>query len=76
MPDNGPRWKVTQQQTASGQDANGNFVRGRNITYQLADGTTGSVFVANSNYTPDSVKAAIAADAEKVAAVAQLTSES
>lgn len=76
MPDNGPKWKVTQQQTASGQDANGSFVRGRNITYQLADGTTGVVFVANTSYTPEAVKAAIAADAEKVAAVAQLTSES
>ena len=71
-----PQWKVTAQQTATGQDSNGSFVRGRNITYQLADGTSGSVFVPNSNYTPDAVKAAIAADAEKVQAVAQLTSES
>lgn len=76
MPDNGPRWKVTGQQTASGQDTNGSFVRGRNITYQLADGTTGSVFVPNSSYTPEAVKAAIAADADKVAAVSMLTSES
>jgi hypothetical protein len=67
---------VTTQQLASGQDANGNFVRGRNITYQLDDGTTGMVFVANAAYTPDAVKAAIAADAEKVAGVAGLTSES
>jgi hypothetical protein len=67
---------VTTQQLSSGQDANGNFVRGRNITYQLTDGTTGMVFVANTAYTPDSVKAAIVADAEKVAGVAGLTSES
>ena len=71
-----PQWKVTGQQAATGQDSNGSFVRGRNITYQLADGTSGSVFVPNSNYTAEAVKAAIAADAEKVAAVAKLTSES
>jgi hypothetical protein len=67
---------VTTQQLSSGQDANGNFVRGRNITYQLADGTTGMVFVPNTSYTPDAVKAAITEDAAKVAGVAGLTSDS
>jgi hypothetical protein len=76
LSDMGPKWKVTSQVTAVGQDANGKFVPGRNITYQLADGTSGVVFVANTNYTVDAVKAAIADDAGRVAGVAKLTSDS
>jgi hypothetical protein len=71
-----PKWKVTRQVAGPGQDADGKFVQGRTITYQLADGTSGTVFVANTNYTVDSVKAAIAEDAGRVAGVAKLTSES
>lgn len=71
-----PKWKITGQPQASGPDGNGGFTRGRNVTYQLADGTTGTVFVPNANLTPDFVKAAIDDDAARVAAIAQLTSES
>jgi hypothetical protein len=76
LTDMGPKWKVVSQQTGSGQDANGKFVQGRNVTYQLADGTSGTVFVPNTSYTVESVKSAIADDAGRVADVARLTSES
>lgn len=75
MTDIPARWKVVSQVPTTGQDSNGQFVRGRNVNYQLADGTTGSVFVPNASYTPDAVKAAIAADAATVAAIAGLTSD-
>lgn len=72
----GPSWKIVKQPEATGQDASGNFVRGRNVTYQLADGTTGTVFIPAANLTPDFVKAAVQDDAERTAAIAKLTSES
>lgn len=43
------------------------------ITYQLADGTQGSVNVPLSQYNVDSVRAAIAAKATVQAAVGSLT---
>ena len=76
MSDMDPAWKVTGQQQGVGPDATGTNVKGRNITYQLADGTIGSVFIPNNAYTVENVKAAIAADAEKLAAVQKLTSGS
>lgn len=70
------KWKIISQPQASGQDLNGNYVQGRKITYQLADGTTGTVFVPAQNLNPDYVKAAVQEDADKVTAIAGLTSES
>lgn len=57
---------------ATGQDATGTFVKGRNVTYQLNTGATGSVFVPLATFSPDSVKAAVLADAQQLHAVSQL----
>jgi hypothetical protein len=56
-----PAWNVTSQNQATEQDTTGNFVQGWRVYYQLASGTTGSVFLSDAMYTADNVKAAIAA---------------
>lgn len=76
MSDKPATWKVTLQQQATGQDATGNYVRGRNVTWQLADGTTGTVFIPKNSYTADFVKQAIVDDVAQVASIGKLTSES
>lgn len=65
--------KVISVTDARGQDPAGSWVPGRNVTYQLNSGHTGTVFVALSSFNPESVKAAILADAVKIAGVANIT---
>lgn len=74
----GPAWKVIQVQDATGPDGTGNFVKGRNVTYQLVSGGTGTVFVPGTQTgspTPDQVRAAIAAEADNHNAILNLTSD-
>ena len=68
------QWRVISQEMTTGQDPSGKAARGRRVTYQLFSGQTGSVFVPDGSFNPDTVRAAIAADAQNVAAVANLTS--
>ena len=55
-----------------GQDATGNWVPGKNVTYQLNSGHTGTVFVPDATFGAETAKAAILADAQKLAAVANI----
>lgn len=64
--------RVVNVTDAKGQDPSGNWVPGRNVTYQLSTGHTGTVFVPLSTFGVESVSAAIAADAQKLAAVASI----
>ena len=64
--------RVVSVTDTRGQDPSGNWVPGRNVTYQLSTGNTGTVFVPLSTFGVESVSAAIAADAQKLAAVASL----
>ena len=68
------RWRVIQQTIETATDGTGRAVRGRRVTYQLQSGQSGQVFVPETSFGPDTVKAAIDADAQNVAAVANLTS--
>lgn len=72
---NGPGWKVIQVADGQGQDATGRFVAGKNVTYQLASGHSGTVFVPAVQFNPDTVKAAIAADAANLDAISNLSSD-
>jgi hypothetical protein len=70
----GPQWKVTSVTPATGQVSSGQFGPGWNVTYQLESGATGIVFVPKSGGDPDAIKAAIAADAATLHAIANLSS--
>lgn len=65
--------KVLSITDARGQDPTGNWVPGRNVVYQLASGHTGTVWVPLDSFSPEAVKAAVVADATKLAQVANLT---
>ena len=74
-PADGAVWRVTSPGTPTvGTDGNGKAVKGRNVAYQLAAGPVGQVFVPDSVTDPDQVRAMIAADAQRVAGIANLTS--
>lgn len=69
----GPQWTVTSQTEATIINAAGNAVDVMRVSFQLADGTQASVNVPLSAYTADNVKAAIAAKADTLAAVNDLS---
>jgi len=54
----------------------GAAVRGFMVTYQLATGQSGQVFVPGTQFVPDQARQVIAAAAANLAAIANLTSES
>lgn len=72
----GPNWRVTGAVQTTAQAANGQFARGWEVTYQLDTGHTGTVFLPTNQFNPDSVKAAVAADAAQLYQVVNLTNQS
>jgi hypothetical protein len=70
----GVAWRVINVADSTGQDATGRWVAGRAVTYQLQSGATGTVFVPNSLFSADSVRAAVAAEAATLDAVTKLSS--
>jgi hypothetical protein len=69
----GPAWSVTSVISTTGQDGTGRYSQGKNVTFTLASGVTGSVFVPDNLFTPDQVKQAIMAEADKLHQVSQLS---
>lgn len=67
-----PAWTVTQQQETTDVGPAGGYVAGVRVTFRTAGNVVGSVFVPEADYTPDRVKAAIAAKAAAMAAVGAL----
>lgn len=65
--------KVLNISDGQGPNPAGGFVKGRNVTYQLSTGHTGTVFIPMDSFNEDAVRAAIATDAANVARVANLT---
>lgn len=72
VPAGTPGWKVVSVVDATGLDATGSYVKGRNVTYQLATGPAGTVFIPLSVFGTEAATAAITADAAKLYAVSQL----
>lgn len=66
------RWTVSGQQETTQPGASGVIVRGVRVSYTMANGTSGSVFVAANEYTPDVVKARIEEAVRSHEAVSQL----
>lgn len=71
-PGMGIQVKVISITDATGPDPMGGFTKGRNVTYQLSTGHTGTVFIPLNSFNADAVKAAIANDARTIAQVAGL----
>jgi hypothetical protein len=72
-PATGLAWKVIDTKTLSGPDATGRYVPGYQITYQLKSGHAGTVFVPKAAATQEAVAAAITADAQVLAGIANLS---
>lgn len=71
-----PAWAVTSQSQRTKVMDNNNLVDGYDVYFTTAGGHAGSVFVPMARYTTDNVAAAVAAQAELLDAVGNLTSES
>lgn len=67
------RWHVTSQQETSRTTPQGQFLRGVNVYFTTAAGVSGSVFVSDSEYNAQSVRALIAARVAQLEAVQGLT---
>ena len=67
-------WRVVSQVEATDRDVSGNFVPGHRVYFETASGVTGSVFLSAMFYTPDNVRAAIAAKAAIIDSIAGLSS--
>lgn len=67
-----PTWTIIGQAETYATDDAGAFVPGVTITFQLAGGQTGSVFVPNTKYNVANARAAVDARAREMAAVSGL----
>lgn len=65
-------WSVTAQQQQTAQDSTGNYVAGVKVTFVTGSGLSGSVFVPESQYNAETVRAMVAARVEAMAAIAAL----
>lgn len=74
MPTSG--WTVTGQVETTTIGTDNRLVNGITVSFLTGDGVSGSVFVPNDQYTPDRVRAAIAARAGLLDAVQSMTHES
>jgi hypothetical protein len=66
-------WTVGVQQVTNQPDGQGNYVPGYLIPFTLSTGERDSVWVALTDYSRDTARAAIAAKAAELVAVANLS---
>lgn len=67
-----PGWSVTGQQEGTRLNDQGQYVQGVLVSFRLASGQQGSIFVPESGYNPENVKQLINARAQKMASIAGL----
>lgn len=60
-------FKVVNVTESTGQDSTGRFVSGKQVTYQLKSGLSGTVFIPDASFNEDTVRAAL----QKAAATLQ-----
>lgn len=72
MNQNGPAWRVIGQSETNRSDATGHFASGVLVTYVTREGVTGSVFVPDAKYTPDTVTSMINARVAQHSVIGQL----
>lgn len=68
----GGGWEVTGQVEGVKPDNTGKFVAGVTVSFHTNTGQTGSVFIPDTQYTPENVKRLVAAKADMMTAVAGL----
>lgn len=66
-------WTVGPQMLTTGPDGKGGYTPGYQVTFTLSNGHEDNVFVPGSTYSRDTVRAAIQAKAEEIAAIASMT---
>lgn len=76
LPEPASTWQVISQLEQTQIGTNSQLVKGMLVTFTTGLGNTGSVFVPDAQYTPSTVKAAIAAQAATLDAVSRLTHNS
>lgn len=69
-------WQIVNVVDSQGQGPSGGFTKGKDITFQLAGGQTGTFFVPLASFNPDAVKGLAASEAAKLQAVLGLTHNS
>jgi hypothetical protein len=69
----GPAWRVTAVNQTTGQDSTGRYTQGKEVSFTLASGVSGTVFVPDNMFNPDAVKAAIMAEAANLHQVSNLS---
>lgn len=67
-----PRWQVSSVQETTQPGTSGQILRGVRVTYTMANGTSGSVFIAATEYRPDVVKERVEQAVRAHEAVSQL----
>lgn len=65
-----PAWTITNQQDVSDLGPDGMYVPGVRITFRTRAGVTSSVFVPKSNYTVETVRSIVDAQAATADAIA------
>ena len=78
MADTGPStgsqgWRVVSQQETLAPAASGTFTKGVQVFFVTARGNTASVFLPESQYSADNVRAAVAQKAATLDGVSNLT---
>lgn len=73
MSGQGPAWTVISQSETMGIGPTGTAGSGVKVTFRTVDGTTGSVFVPDAQYTAENVRAAILARVAVLESVKGLT---
>jgi hypothetical protein len=72
MASESPNWEVIGQSPDVGDNGQGIFVKGVEVTYRTRSGVVGKLFVPQSSYTADEVKRRIETAAYHSEAVANL----
>lgn len=69
------KWRIISVSPGQGQDATGRYTTGKQVTYQMATGQSGTVFVPDGQDTVEYTKAVVQAAADNLAALHNLTSD-
>ena len=65
-------WSVTSQQEVTRADPTGRFVPGVLVGFRTTAGVDGTVFVPDSQFTPETVRAMVQARVQRLSAVGAL----
>lgn len=66
-------WTITGVQPTTGLDVNRQPAKGQNVSYQLSDGTSGTLFIPDEQFNPSQVASLVQAHATNVTTVKGLT---